>query len=68
KIHPGGTIPDNARASLLPSHIYKIEATKKQRSFTFSEFVWVTKKVMVYPGESFDISTIQNTTMRAKND
>ncbi|EPP7463986.1 hypothetical protein ACUU91_004952, partial [Escherichia coli] len=67
--------------SLLPSHTYKIRAAEKVRTFKFSSFVWVgkrnnllggsdyfTKELKIYPGENFDISTIQKTTMRTEND
>lgn len=81
KIHSSVTIPDVATASLPSSHTYEIIATDKLRSFMFSEFVWVgkrnsflvgsnyfSKNLTVYPGEEFDISTIQKTIMRASND
>ncbi|EAN4326902.1 hypothetical protein EG703_04640 [Salmonella enterica] len=75
------TISDDVIAFLSPLHTYEIKATEKIRSLKFSEFVWVdkrndflvgseyfTKKLTVYPGESFEISTTRNTTMRAKHD
>ncbi len=81
KLQPAIAIPEDASASLLPSHTYKIRAAEKVRTFKFSSFVWVgkrnnllggsdyfTKELKIYPGENFDISTIQKTTMRTEND
>ncbi|ENR9964172.1 hypothetical protein ACEXTD_003162 [Salmonella enterica] len=81
ELHTAVTIPENASASFLPSQTYEIKATDKIRTFKFSEFVWVgkrknflvgsnyfSKKLTVYPGESFDISTLKKTTMRTNND
>lgn len=81
KLQPGKTIPENASASLLPSHTYKVRGTEKLRALKFSAFVWVEKRnsfiggsdyfakeLKVYPGENFYISTIQKTVMRADND
>ncbi|WP_432338856.1 hypothetical protein AAIO74_24230 (plasmid) [Escherichia coli] len=81
KLQPAIAIPEDASASLLPSHTYKIRAAEKVRTFKFSSFVWVgkrnnllggsdyfTKELKIYPRENFDISTIQKTTMRTEND
>lgn len=80
KLRPAAKISDYSNATLLPSHIYEIKAAEKIRSFKFSEFVWVGKrnnlvldsnyfsnKLTVYPGETFSISTLKKTTMRADN-